>query len=245
MSGMFPWVIGIFLIVLSGSLGYREYIKYQLKQLEMEKFSSTSMKKKVLFIRRREQEKHVYSLLNWGVGITIILFYLFYFLLMLQQKNVALTHQLIQVTEEVRTLKTEQKQFIQQFPLSKYPDKGIEIPMEEWEAMATEKDTREIQGKLEQYLAHSLAPYLGLSTVIITVDSSTKQSKLSIQIEERKGLDMKETTKKIVKDFSKINGLMTIKFQTVSSIDGASQQKNNWIYSRKEGEDFSLLTDKT
>lgn len=243
MMVVFSWIGGIFLVLLTGILVYRSYINYQLKRLALEKVSSAVARKKLLFIKQREQEKHVQSLFAWGIGMTCFLFFLFYFTLTLQQKNHTLTNQLIQVNEEVLRLKTEQKQFIQQLPVMAYPEKGLSIETKQWKALLSTKDNRKLQGEMEQQLAQKFAPYLGLSTVVLSVDRAANQIDLSIQNEEREALNMKDVTSKIVKDFAKVGEVKTIHFQTVALTDEKIQPIGQWQYSRKDTEAFVLVSD--
>lgn len=237
------WSGVIFLVILAGVLSYRVFINYQLRRLEAEKVSSEIAKKKFVYIKQRENEKHIHSLFIWGIGVVVFLFLLFYFTLTLQQKNVTLTNQLLQVNEELQTLKTEQKIFIQQTPALKYPEKGLDITSKDWKSLLSQKDNRKIQGEMEQMLSQKLAPYLGLSTVVITIDHASNKIDLSIQNEERETIDMKETTSKMVKDFAKVKELREVNFQTVALIDGKTKQKEQLKYSRKDTKEFVLVAD--
>lgn len=237
------WVGGLFLVFLAGLLVYRASITYQLKQLETQKVSSKVAKKKLAYIKQRENEKHVRNLLVWGIGVTIFLFFLFSFTLLLQQKNDRLTSQLTQVNEEVLTLKTEQKQFLQQLPVIDYPETGIDFTNDKWETLLSTKDSRKIQGEMEQLMAQKLAPYIGLSTVILTVDRGMDKITLSIQNDEREALDMSSVTSKMVEDFTQVTELSEISFQTVGLVDGKMQKIGQWHYSRKDREPFILVSD--
>lgn len=243
MIAVFSWIGSIFLFLLTGILVHREYISYRLKRLESEKVSSAVARKKLLSIKRREHKKHVQSLLAWGIGMTLFLFFLLYFTLTIHQKNRTLTNQLIQVNEEVLSLKTEQKQFIQQLPVMAYPEKGISIEKEQWKELLSKEDNRKLQGEMEQLLAQKLTPYLGLSTIVIHIDRSADRIDLSIQNEEREALDMKDVTSKIVQDFAKVTEVRGIHFQTVALTDGEMQQIGQWQYSRKDTGVFTLVSD--
>lgn len=237
---IFSWIGGVFLVILTGILGYREIVRHQLKQLNTEELSSVIAKKKLRYIKQRETEKHVHYLLFWGLGITFFLFCLFYYTLTIQQENSRIMDQLTRASEEVLTLKSEQKLFIQQTPVQEYPEKGLDLEKADWDELFSEKDNRKIQGEIEQMISQKLAPYLGLSTVVLTVDRSTNTVTAAIQNEEKENLDMKSMTTDIVNDLVEIKNLKELTFQTVVLTDGKLQQTGQWHYIRNDKEAFVL-----
>ncbi|MGM0124466.1 hypothetical protein IGI37_001844 [Enterococcus sp. AZ194] len=240
---LFSWIGGLFLVSLTGLLGYRAIVRYQLKQLAVDDVESVPAKKKLIYIKQRENEKHIHYLLFWGLGMTFFLFCLFYYTLTIQQKNTEITQQLTQANEELMTLKTEQKIFIQQTPLQEYPEKGLGLADEAWAPLTSEKDNRKLQGKMEQTLSQKLAPYIGLSTVLLTVEPSTQTIYLSIQNEERGNLKMAPVISKILAELTAVNTLKEVTFQTVGISDGKTEQKEQWQYTRVGEEDFQLVAE--
>ncbi|KAF1295614.1 hypothetical protein BAU15_03480 [Enterococcus sp. JM4C] len=241
---LFSWIGGIFLVILTGLLGYRAIVRFQLKQLAVDDVASVPAKKKLMYIKQRENEKHIHYLIFWGLGMTFFLFCLFYYTLTIQQKNTEITQQLTRASEELMTLKTEQKIFIQQTPLLEYPEKGLGLANEGWETLVKEKDNRKLQGEMEQTLSQKIAPYIGLSTVLITVEAATDTIYLSIQNEERGGIEMDKLVTKMLDELTAVKELKEVTFQTVLRADGKTQETEQWQYTRTGTEDFQLVSGK-
>ncbi|MEO1769356.1 MULTISPECIES: hypothetical protein [Enterococcus] len=239
-------IVSLILIILSLN-GYRFYINLRIRKVEQQGVVSHQAKRKLRYIKEKEQSKHIQVFLVNGflIGLVILCVSMYSFQ---TEKNVeVLQAESRRLNDETYALKKEQKQLITKIPVETYPKKGLNLVDYSWEKLFQEEKKTDLQSSIENDLSERLVPYFGYSTCILSIDIPTKTLSLSLVGDSNQSSSkeiIEENIKKFVVEAKDVPKLTQVHFQINNS-----SEKNTTVYSctydRKDDKQSFKLVDET
>lgn len=218
-------IVSLILIILSLN-GYRFYINLRIRKVEQQGVVSHQAKRKLRYIKEKEQSKHIQVFLVNGflIGLVILCVSMYSFQ---TEKNVeVLQAESRRLNDETYALKKEQKQLITKIPVETYPKKGLNLVDYSWEKLFQEEKKTDLQSSIENDLSERLVPYFGYSTCILSIDIPTKTLSLSLVGDSNQSSSkeiIEENIKKFVVEAKDVPKLTQVHFQINNSSEKIRQ----------------------
>ena len=207
--------------------------------IQKEPDQSLLFRRKISYLRRIEQDRHIRYLLisSLTVGIAIMLLLVSFLLLAkdyqrTQRKNAHLE-------SRVEDLAQQQEQLAASIPLKNYPEEGIGLKDYDWNKWAAEEKDSDVQKELESVVSQTIVPYFGSFHPIVSLSIPKT---LSIQLKGQLNDDeSKERIKKNLDNFAMeaegISELTAIHVRIIFSVGQDQKELYNVNYTREKAED--------
>lgn len=238
------WII-LGLVILILIIWFRRMIvKVQLERLNIPPNVPRAFQRKLDYVKRAEQEKHVSALLFLTIMLGVGLLLTTYGLFQMENQLHVVREQTNLLKDEVYTLKKDQKQIITKLPIKTYPKKGIGLKEFPWEELFSEEN-REKQYEIESDLSAKVSPYFGLSTTLIVLDIPTQTLNIAIAGDsgnEENRQQIKDNIKAFAKEAKDVSKLTQITFQMNLMNDKDKKKTYSCTFSRETAdEEFMLI----
>lgn len=188
----------------------------QLKKIKQQKKHDEAFKRKILSYQRVYQER-VIRILIWVVvllGTSTLLgsISIFYGQSQLEQ----MTRRVLQQEDTVVRLRNQVNALTTKLPIRSYPEAGIGLVDYEWKKIITGEETKQSQAEVELSISQKLAPYFGLSQVLVSIESATKTLSVSItgntnQVEDKDRIE--ENVESLVDELNEVPGLVQVQLE--------------------------------
>lgn len=196
-------------------------------------------RRKVKYLRKVEQAKHIRYLLVTCLSVGIALMVLlsaFYFLAKDQQTMARQTNKL---TERIDYLEQEQKQLIASLPLKNYPAEGVGLKDYAWEKLSDETKDAKLQNQIETAIYQRTIQYFGSTDTSVSLsDPHTLTLQLNGQMADSAS---QETIKKNIDGFvneaEAISGLTDIQVRMITSDSKNKKVVYHVNYAREKSSD--------
>ncbi|MBO0457682.1 hypothetical protein JZO77_13160 [Enterococcus hulanensis] len=207
--------------------------------IQKEPDQSPLFRRKVNYLRKIEQAKHIRYLLLTCLAIGIALMLFVGAFLKLAEDHQKLNGQNTQLEDRLDQLEEEQKQLIASIPLKNYPEEGIGLDTYDWDKLAGEMKDSKLQKQMEAAITQETRQYFGSSDT--TVSLAVPQT-LSLQLKGQTDDDAsKETVKKNLDAFAKeaeaISEVRSIHVRMITAVGKEKQVVYSVNYSRENGTD--------
>lgn len=238
---MFILGIGSFLIVLVVLVLtlLRLSLEVRFTRIQKEPHPSNLFRRKVQYVKRIEQEKHIRYLLliSLAIGIGLVLF-LSSFLLLAEEYQ-QMTKENTEVTERLTNLEKKHEQLVASIPLKNYPKEGIGLKEYDWKKLSEEAKDSILQDRIETEISQQAIHYFGSTdTTVSLADPNTLSLHLKGQVEDAAS---KETIQKNMDDFAKeaegVSELTTIHVRMITSVGKEKNVVYSVNYSREKPEE--------
>ncbi|GCF95396.1 hypothetical protein NRIC_32870 [Enterococcus florum] len=233
-------VNAVILAVVLGIVIYRLIIQFQVSRVEKTEYSDSKFQKKLHVFKQITSQKHVAFLLGLCLAIGVSLLLVTVNLFQLNQTVDSMKEQTSLLDEEIQRLSNQQEELITKIPIKDYPKEGIDLKKYEWDKVFGEERQEELQLKIETEISQKLAPYFGLSQVIVSVDVPTQSLSMSLT-GSTTDIEGKEKIKKNVEAFVKeakvIPRLTQVHVQVTSAVDKKNETLYEGIYLREKDKD--------
>ncbi|AXG40470.1 hypothetical protein EGCR1_17360 (plasmid) [Enterococcus gilvus] len=239
----------LFVVTTIGLMGFRVFINYKLALIRKEPNQSTTFLKKVDYISKIEQRRHINYLLVACLALAICLLILVGTTISLQANlNHTKQHE-AQMNDQITLLEQQQEQLVKNVPLKNYPEQGVGLNVYNWKKLfSSDERNSDLQAKIESDISQKVVQYFGLSTVVISLDVPSKTLSINL-IGKTDNAASKETIKEnvaaFVKEASDVPGLSQIHVQLTTAVGKTKKVVYNADYSReKDTNDFKKINDR-
>lgn len=234
------FILGIigagFVLITFVIIIFRLIFDLQLTRVQKGVDQSPLFRKKVNYLRKIEQARHIRYLLFICLSIGVALMLLIISFLILSNDYQRIGVEKAQLENRIENLESQQKKVIASIPLKNYPEEGIGLKEYEWDKL--NKDST-VQKQIESAISQNTSTYFGsMNTVVSLSVPKTLTLQIKGQAEDNAS---KETIKKNIDDFAKeaeaISELADIHVRMVTSVDKEKQIVYSVNYSREKSED--------
>jgi len=233
-------VVGVGLIVLAIIFVLMRLVfDLRFSAIQKEPDQSPLFRRKVNYLRKIEQAKHIRYLLLTCLAIGLALMLFVGAFLMLAEDQEEMKQQNTQLEERLESLEQEQQQLIASIPLKNYPEEGIGLETYDWDKLAAETKDSQLQKQMEAAINQETRQYFGSSDT--TVSLAVPQT-LSLQLKGQTDDEAsKETVKKNLDAFAKeaeeISEMRSIHVRMITTVGKEKQIVYSVNYSRENDTD--------
>ncbi|MBO0454243.1 hypothetical protein [Candidatus Enterococcus murrayae] len=206
--------------------------------IQKEPDQSPLFRRKVNYLRKLEQARHIRYLLlvclMTGLGLMLFIgSFLF-----LAEDHQKLKSKNAQLEDRIKGMEYQQEQLILSIPLKNYPDEGIGLKAHEWNKLTAETKDSKLQSQMEATISQQTMPYFGS---IETSVSLSEPKTMSLQLKGRADDEAsKETIQKNIDRFAKeaegISELTNIHVRMITSVGKEKKVVYSVNYSRENSE---------
>lgn len=232
-------ISAVFVVVAILLVLIRLVFDIRLTAIQQEPDQSQLFRRKVNYLKKREQDRHIRYLLITclmiGLGVAIITGSF----LSLLDNQLELTAQNQKANNRILQLEKRQKQLMASIPLKKYPKEGIGLKEYNWERLTDGKKDLSLQRQTESTISKKTVEYF--DSVDMKVSLSTPKM-ISLQLKGETDDDAsRETIKSNLDAFAKeaeqIRELNAIHVRMITTISKEQQVVYSVTYSREKSED--------
>ncbi|WP_207107849.1 hypothetical protein, partial [Candidatus Enterococcus murrayae] len=232
-------ILSVGLIVLAIILTIvRLLFDLRFAAIQKEPDQSPLFRRKVNYLRKLEQARHIRYLLLTSLvtGVALVLFIGSF--LLLAEDHQKLKTRTGKMDERIAQLEKRQEQLILSIPLKNYPEDGIGLKTHEWDKLAGETKNSALQNQIEAKITQQTIPYFGsVETSVSLSEPKTMSLQLKGQMEDEAS---KETIQKNIDRFAKeaeaVSELTAIHVRMNASVGKEKKVVYSVNYSRENGE---------
>ncbi|WP_429957468.1 hypothetical protein [Enterococcus sp. AZ196] len=232
-------ILSVGLIVLAIILTIvRLLFDLRFAAIQKEPDQSPLFRRKVNYLRKLEQARHIRYLLLTSLvtGVALVLFIGSF--LLLAEDHQKLKRKNIQLEKRVEGMEHRQEQLILSIPLKNYPEDGIGLKTYEWDKLASEVKDSTLQNQMEAEITRQTMPYFGsVETSVSLSEPKTMSLQLKGQMEDEAS---KETIQKNIDRFAKeaegVSELTAIHVRMNASVGKEKKVVYSVNYFRENGE---------
>ncbi|WP_438782114.1 hypothetical protein [Enterococcus sp. DIV0187] len=207
--------------------------------IQKESDQSPLFRRKVNYLRKLEQTRHIRYLLLTCLAIGIALMLFIGSFLLLTNDYQSMKKKTVHLEDRLERLEEQHKQLSASIPLKNYPAEGIGLKEYEWEKLTVEKKDSAFQHQVEAAISQKTSPYFGSSdTEVSLIVPKAITLHLKGQANDR---GEKETIQKNIDAFAKeaegVSELTDIHVRMIASIGKEKKIVYSVNYSRKNSEE--------
>ncbi|MGM0175354.1 hypothetical protein [Enterococcus sp. DIV0800] len=196
-------IVTLFII---GVLGFRAFIDYRLATIETDEDHTESFKRKLGYVKRREQSNHIYYLITISVGIIVGILVLVSLLFGLQVGYRALEKNTSDITNEIEELNEQQKELglgvktRTRIVIKDYPRRGIDLSEYDWNQLFEEPDNDQLKADIESGVTRKILDYFKLSDLNVSINEKDKSITIDA-VQQAEHLDVEKTIERNLTHF--------------------------------------------
>ena len=232
---------GVFVLIAIIVTINRILFEQRFTAIQQEPDQTVLFRRKVQYLKRIEQERHIRYLLLISLAISfgVLVFISSYsmFVATFQQMET----KTVRMENRIQELEEKQTQLAVRIPLAHYPEAGIGLNDYKWDKLSEDGEESVLREEIEADISKKLSQYLGTSNTAISL-ALPKTMALHLK-GQAKDTASQETIKTnidaFVKEAEAVPELTQIQVQMVTSIDQKKRNIYSVNYSRENGdEDF-------
>lgn len=164
-------------LAMIGLILYRLYIQNQVQSIQLSSNASKEFRKKLDFIKDKEQAKHVRSIFVSCLLFSVAFLAVGYKVSQFDSRIEQLEKKNLRLKDNLKLLKKQQAELINKMAVIPYPEDGLSLKAIDWDAQLTRKERHAVEIELTQ----KLGPYLGFNKVIPVLNQ--KKATLDLTLE--------------------------------------------------------------
>ena len=218
---------------------YRMMFDWRITAIQQESDQTIQFRRKVNYIKKVEQERHIRYVMRTCVIFGAVLLILIGFFLLTMKADHEMETTNLRLEERVQQLEKKQKQLAKSIPLKIYPEEGIGLKEYEWEKLVIDNKNPSLQADIEETLSQKLFQYVGTSDTALSL---AIPKTMALHIEGQAEDDSsQETIKKNIDAFAEeaesIPELTKIQVRMVTAVGTSKKNVYSVNYSRETGDE--------